>query len=284
MNKRVEQYVEGLFVPYSSSWNERTFVSLVYAWFVFFAFWNWHSVWLIWGEDSVCIRYGAGDSRLNNLVYALMYNLSWFKPVFIFHLVVSFFSIFHFRWVFLFRGLAWLSALWIYYAGINAMNAGYVFMMLLMFFCIPFSSKAAKPFWAFLSRLSLLAAGIQVGLIYFYTSMYKLTSWQWLSGEAIYQTFVSDWFSNETIRGVAHVMPYFISVIFAYIIMLFQFTFPIIINWKRTRKFAVILGVSIHLYIGIFMHMWDFALAMMVPYTLFTHRDDRRSRMTLRED
>jgi hypothetical protein len=210
--------------------------------------------------------------------------LSWFKPVFIFHLVVSFFSIFHFRWVFLFRGLAWLSALWIYYAGINAMNAGYVYMMLLMFFCIPYSSKAAKPFWAFVSRLSLLAAGIQVGLIYFYTALYKLTSWQWLSGEAIYQTFVSDWFSNETIRGVAHVMPYFISVIFAYIIMLFQFTFPIIINWTKTRKYAVILGISIHLYIGIFMHMWDFALAMMVPYTLFTHRDDRRSRMTSHSD
>jgi hypothetical protein len=56
--------------------------------------------------------------------------------------------------------------------------------------------------------------------------------------------------------------------------MLFQFTFPIIINWKTTRKYAVIIGVSIHLYIGIFMHMWDFALAMMVPYTLFANRDD----------
>jgi hypothetical protein len=242
---------------------------LVYAWFLFFAFWNWHSVWLIWGEDSVCIRYGADDTRLNNLVYALMYNLKWFKPVFIVHLVVSFFSIFHFRGVFFFRAAAWLSALWIYYAGINAMNAGYVYMMLLMFFCIPYSSKSNKPFWSFLSRLSLLAAGIQVGLIYFYTSIYKLTSWQWLSGEAIYQTFASDWFSNETIRDVVQVMPYFISVIFAYVIMLFQFTFPIIINWKKTRKFAVILGVSIHLYIGIFMHMWDFAVAMMVPYVLF---------------
>jgi len=269
MNARIDKYVEGLFVPYSSSWNERTFVSLVYAWFVFFAFWNWHSVWLIWGEDSVCIRYGAGDTRLNNLVYALMYNLKWFKPVFIVHLVVSFFSIFHFRGVFFFRAAAWHSALWIYYAGINAMNAGYVFMMLLMFFCIPYSSKAIKPFWSFLSRLSLLGAGIQVGLIYFYTALYKLTSWQWLSGEAIYQTFVSDWFSNETIRGIAHVMPYFISVIVAYIIMLFQLTFPIIINWKKTRKYAVIVGISIHLYIGIFMHMWDFALAMMVPYVLF---------------
>jgi hypothetical protein len=276
MNARIDKYVEGLFVPYSSSWNERTFVSLVYAWFVFFAFWNWHSVWLIWGEDSVCIRYGAGDTRLNNLVYALMYNLKWFKPVFIVHLVVSFFSIFHFRGVFFFRAVAWLSALWIYYAGINAMNAGYVFMMLLMFFCIPYSSKAAKPFWAFLSRLSLLGAGIQVGLIYFYTSIYKITSWQWLSGEAIYQTFVSDWFSNETIRGITQVTPYFISVIFAYIIMLFQLTFPIIINWKKTRKFAVILGVSIHLYIGIFMHMWDFALAMMVPYVLFFRKSETK--------
>jgi hypothetical protein len=143
-----------------------------------------------------------------------------------------------------------------------------------MFFCIPYSSKAIKPFWSFLSRLSLLGAGIQVGLIYFYTALYKLTSWQWLSGEAIYQTFVSDWFSNETIRGIAHVMPYFISVIVAYIIMLFQLTFPIIINWKKTRKFAVILGVSIHLYIGIFMHMWDFALAMMVPYVLFFRKSE----------
>ena len=149
------------------------------------------------------------------------------------------------------------------------MNAGYVYMMLLMFYSIAYSANATKPFWAFLSRLSLLAAGIQVGLIYFYTALYKLTSWQWLTGEAIYQTLVSDWFSNETIRGVAQVMPYFISVIFAYVIMLFQFTFPLIINWKKTRKFAVILGVSIHLYIGIFMHMWDFALAMMVPYVLF---------------
>lgn len=269
MKARIDKYVEGLFVPYSSSWNERTFVSLVYAWFVFFAFWNWHSVWLIWGEDSVLIRYGADDSRLNNLVYALMYNLNWFKPVFIVHLVVSFFSIFHFRGVFFFRAAAWLSALWIYYAGINAMNAGYVFMMLLMFYCIPYSSKSARPFLSFLSRLSLLAAGIQVGLIYFYTSIYKLTSWQWLSGEAIYLTFVSDWFSNDVMKNFALNGPYFISVVVAYIIMLFQLSFPVIINWKKTRKYAIIVGISIHLYIGIFMHMWDFAVAMMVPYVLF---------------
>ena len=100
MKKRIEEYIEGLFLPYFGRKNERLFVSLVYAWFVFFFFWNWHSVWLIWGEDSVCIRYGAEDSRLNNLVYALMYNLSWFKPVLIVHLVVSFISIFHFRGVF----------------------------------------------------------------------------------------------------------------------------------------------------------------------------------------
>ena len=102
MKKRIDNYIDGLFVPYSSSWNERAYVSLVFAWFVFFAIWNWHSVWLIWGEDSVCSRYGADDTRLNNLVYALRYKLNWFKPVFIVHLVVSFFSIFHFRWVFLF--------------------------------------------------------------------------------------------------------------------------------------------------------------------------------------
>jgi hypothetical protein len=279
MKARIDKYVEGLFVPYSSSWNERTFVSLVYAWFVFFAFWNWHSVWLIWGEDSVLIRYGADDSRLNNLVYALMYHLNWFKPVFIFHLVVSFFSIFHFRGVFFFRAASWLSALWIYYAGINAMNAGYVFMMLLMFYCIPYSSKSARPFLSFLSRLSLLAAGIQVGLIYFYTSIYKLTSWQWLSGEAIYQTFVSDWFSNSVIKNFALNGPYFISVVVAYIIMLFQLSFPVIINWKKTRKYAIIVGISIHLYIGIFMQMWDFAVAMMIPYTLFlnSNSDPRES-------
>jgi hypothetical protein len=198
-----------------------------------------------------------------------MYNLKWFKPVFIVHLVVSFLSIFHFRGVFFFRGAAWLSALWIYYAGIHAMNAGYVFMMLLMFYCIPYSSKSTRPFWSFLSRLSLLAAGIQVGLIYFYTSLYKITSWEWLSGEAIYKTFVSDWFSNDVMKNLALNGPYFISVAVAYIIMLFQFSFPLIINWKKTRKYAVIVGVSIHLYIGIFMHMWDFAVAMMVPYVLF---------------
>ena len=274
MKARIDKYVEGLFVPYSSSWNERTFVSLVYAWFVFFACWNWHSIWLIWGEDSVCIRYGAEDSRLNNLVYALIYNLSWFKPVFIIHLIVSFSSIFHFKGVSIFRGLAWISALWIYYAGKFALNSCTPYMMLLMFYCIPYSAKTVKPFLSFLSRLSLLAVGIQVGLIYFYTSLYKLTSLQWLKGEAIYQTLISDWFSNETIRGITLASPYFFSVIIAYIIMLFQLTFPIIINWKKTRKYAVIVGISIHLYIGIFMHMWDFALAMMIPYVLFTLRDD----------
>jgi hypothetical protein len=152
------------------------------------------------------------------------------------------------------------------------MNAGYVYMMLLMFYSTPYSAKAIKPFWAFLSRLSLLAASIQVGLIYFYTALYKLTSWQWLKGEAIYQTFVSDWFSNDVMKNFALNGPYFISVVVAYIIMLFQFSFPIIINWKKTRKYAVVVGVSIHLYIDIFMHMWDFALAMMVPYVLFFRR------------
>jgi hypothetical protein len=269
MRERLDKYVEGLFAPYYSAWNERSFVSLIYAWFVFYAFWNWHSIWLIWGTESVCIRFSANDTQINNLVYALMYHLNWFKPVFIIHIVVSLFSIFHFRGVFIFRLLAWLSALWIYYAGIDSTNAGYVYMTLLMFFCIPYTSKSSNPFWSFIARLALFAARIQVGLIYFYASLYKLTSEQWWNGEVIYQTVANDWFSVEILQNLMLESPPFVALFISYFVMFFQFSFPLTINWKKTRKYAIMIGVSIHLYIGIFMHMLDFALAMMIPYVLF---------------
>lgn len=257
------------FEPFEASWNQRLFVRAVYAWFIVFHLIYFPSLSSIWGESSALIRYSAPDSWINNLVYILMYDLSLYRYAVAIHLSAAVISLFHFRGAFFFRITVWLTGLLLFFSGVPALNSGFLFMLLLAFYTSVFTAKTDSPWLSFLSRMSLRTVIIQTYLVYVFSALYKVTSMQWLSGEALYYSLTNERFSWPFVAWFIEQIPLVLVVIFAYFLMAFQLFFPVWVNWKLTRKQAIWIGVSLHLFIGLFLFIWDFALAMMVPYLLF---------------
>ena len=262
------QWILKQFAPFEATWNERLFVRAVYAWFLVFQLIYFPSLSSIWGESSALIRYSAPNTWINNHVYILMYDLSLYRYAIALHVTAAFFSLFHFRGVFFFRLTVWITGVLLYFSGMPALNSGYLFMLLLAFYASVFTAKTDSPWLSFLSRMSLRTVVMQTYLVYVFSALYKVTSMQWLSGEALYYSLTNDRFSWPFVAWFIEQIPLVFVVIFAYFLMVFQLFFPLWVNWKLTRKQAIWIGISLHLFIGLFLFIWDFALAMMIPYLL----------------
>ncbi|MFM7769892.1 MAG: hypothetical protein ACKO8Q_04980 [Bacteroidota bacterium] len=264
MNKYIHNLFSEHFVGSTTKW----FVRFVYGWFVLFFILYASDISAIWGTNSALIRYSAADTPVNNFVYILMYQLHWFWIVAALHLIAAILSFMNFWQTSLFRIIVWVTGVLLYFSGIPAMNSGYLFMLLLAFYCIPFVSRPKMELHFFLNRIVLFTCKLQLYLVYVFSAIFKVTSKQWLSGEALYYTFTSDRFSPEWIKKLSFYSPFWVIIILAYFIMVFQLFFPIWSIWNKTRKWAIYIGVLMHIYIGLVMGLWDFALAMLIPYLL----------------
>lgn len=180
------------------------------------------------------------------------------------------------------RFVVWITGVLLYFSAIPAMNSGYLFMLLLAFYVIPFQLKPKKELDYFINRVVLFTCVLQLYFVYVFSALFKVTSVQWLSGDALYYTFLNDRYSPTFLKSMVYYMPFGIIVFLAYFIMIFQLFFPLWSQWKRTRKAALWIGVLMHLWIAFVMHLWDFAFAMLIPYYLFVRTEDRNTEEDLR--
>jgi hypothetical protein len=273
----MKNWILSLFSEQHVSSSIRTFIRCVYAWFGCFFIFYFSDLSTIWGTDSALIRYSAPDTPTNNFVYVLMYQLHWFWPIASLHLLSIVMVVFQIWKQPVFRFLVWITGVLLYFSAIPAMNSGYLFMLLLAFYLIPFQLKPKKELDYFMNRMVVFTCMLQLYFVYVFSALFKITSKQWLSGEALYYTFLNDRFSPTFLKSIAYYMPFGIIIFLAYFIMIFQLFFPLWSQWKRTRKAALWIGVMMHLWIAFVMHLWDFAFAMILPYYLFSRTEDQKT-------
>lgn len=249
----------------------RLFTILLYLWFPLNVIMLYDVKDLLWGVDNVFYRHGHADGFIENFFYQLVYDATRFKMIFYTHLVASLLSIFQTRWSLIPRLITWCTAWLLFYAAIEAFNSGMMIMISLAFFASVIDTRAQHPFRILLTNLARYACIIQLSLVYFVAAIYKLSGDQWLAGDAFYYTvhithFASDFWTSETMLN-----NHWLLTGLTWAGLLYQLIFPVMIWIKRGRTAFLIAGIFFHLFIGTFLHLWDFALAMIFCYALFMH-------------
>lgn len=108
---------------------------------------------------------------------------------------------------------------------------------------------------------------VQISAIYAYTGWEKLKGASWWDGTALWSVLANPQMTTMDFSFLRH-FPWIIPVI-GYVTIMFEIYFPAMVAWPRTRYLCLLLGVSFHLGIGVFMGLMPFATVMMSTYFLF---------------
>jgi hypothetical protein len=228
---------------------------------------------MMWDTQNVFFRQGHTDTLIENFIYHLIYAPSVFKYVFAIHLISSFLGMFDFRWSVFPRLAVWVTSLMLYFAAAEAFNSGMMIMMLLAFYASVMYIRSENPYRIVLTNLASLACVIQIGLVYFTASMYKLGGTQWPEGTALYYALHIDRFSSDFWIGSSLIRSAAAMKLLTWAALAYQVFFPLMLFVKRGRHLYLLAGVGFHLFIGLFMHLWDFALAMIFCYAILISDD-----------
>lgn len=266
---KVWTWIDGLSSPYAYKSGLRLFTALVYLWFVISAFLVWDIRELIWGPKSVLLRFGMQSELSVTYAYSLMFSPGLFPYIFYPHVIAAVLSIFEFRWVFIPRIITWITGILLVFAGFNAFNAGFMFMLLLAFYCIPINTSRNTPIQNTINHLGAYAAMIQIALGYGFSALYKLSGEMWPSGEAVYYALELRRFSTDWVTHLGITKQYWLMHLFTWIALGYQMLFPIAVWFSKSRKILIWIGVAMHVTIAVVMHLWDFSLAMLFSYAVF---------------
>jgi hypothetical protein len=128
-------------------------------------------------------------------------------------------------------------------------------------------SLDAAPPLRLLSIAPLRLMRFQLALIYLSAGLYKIDSVIWRNGSAVYYVLNS----NVHQRVGYFVPPEFevVTTLATYLTLLWELGFTILILFKSTRRWALMLGVGIHLGMFTFMEVGPFHLVMLASYVAF---------------
>lgn len=255
--------------PYSNEGALRLFSRLVYGWLLLFALSLWSERQLLWGNESVLLRSGQGEGFLFNMAYLLVYKPSWFGYVYYPHILFAVFSIVENRCSFIFRLLTWITGLLLYYSAYSVFNSSYLLMLLMALYMAFVNTNRHTEFQMILNRVAAYTAMAQVMLVYLVSGISKCAGEMWQKGEALYYTLRIERFSWPVIIDSTFVQNITLMKSLNFFILLFQLCFPILILTNRFKRAILVIGIAMHILIGMIMHLWDFATAMLLCYVLF---------------
>lgn len=221
----------------------------------------------IWGENQLVNFPFSVSSFLNILnIPFLSKNFYWFILLYLVALLVGIFKpnrIIHF--------IIWYLYINLYYNAAAVQNGGNnLVALVLMYLAVNNSeSKFAKsPLDILLNNLSVIAARIQIAMMYAVAGIYKLTGETWTNGTALMYIFNNPEYSLPYFSGWMGRQLWLIYLI-TYATLAFQILFPILIWLLPVRKYILWIGSIFHIAIALFMGIPDFGIIMLIMYILF---------------
>lgn len=123
-----------------------------------------------------------------------------------------------------------------------------------------------------LSHIALRLMQLQVCVVYAYSGLEKMKGTSWWSGAAIWDTLSIGNMQRFDLSFVVHV-PVLLAAM-AYVVLLFEIYFPVLIWQKRFRLPLLAFGTFLHIGIYIFINLPTFGFMMMALYLLFLKKEE----------
>ena len=238
-------------------------------------FWVWHAD-DYWGTRRLLLPY-------YNTSYPIFFPFNLLEVITADWLWKGFlFSIFPLCCLAFFRPLNWYLWAAIYWVHANLFhgtaalqNAGSNTLLMAMLLCLlmvplPFFAKSGPWFWLrnSLSHLGFAMIIFQVLLLYLVASIAKLGGVKWLDGSAFYYVLMNDIYSHPWFRAVFSQNDFVVRFV-SWFTLVFQFLFPVLVWFRKTKLAFLFTGVVFHLMIIVVMGIEDFGLIMLVLYIPF---------------
>lgn len=272
MRAHIQRWMMSCYVARNSR-SRQLFLCAVYLWFLMQALWLTPIQDLLWGGQNIFYRHGFDDGILQNVIYRLVYDPTLFPWIWWTHVIACIASCVPRVWAAIPRILVWLTGWMLYYAAYRVFNSGMLLMLLLACYGI-FMHPNSRNTWLILTTN--LFAGLsmfQIVWVYFSSAIYKWLGTQWVSGSAIYYALNIDRFNDYSLDwSIGWICV--CTMVITWLVLLFQTLFPVLIWVKSWKKTMLWFGVLLHIGVGVFLHLWDFALAMLAAYTLFLNDED----------
>ena len=163
----------------------------------------------------------------------------------------------------------------LYHKTIPIQNAGFNLLVMVLFMLIFMDENAnniKSSFWKTVNitvtNFAVWAARFQVIILYAAASYFKFTGGSWLNGTAFYYVLFNDTYSHPWFKELLISNSFFIHFI-SWFALSFQLLFPVLIWFKKTKIYMIVLGVFFHLMIILIMGITDFGIIMIIMYLLF---------------
>lgn len=118
---------------------------------------------------------------------------------------------------------------------------------------------------SFISQLAVWSIILHLFLIYLNNAYFKILDKDWQQGIAVFYSFSqyhgfqdSSWYSILSHKSIANFINYFIIIQ--------QLTFVPLVLWKKSRNWAIILSVLIHIIMMFQFGLWKFELIVILLY------------------
>lgn len=108
---------------------------------------------------------------------------------------------------------------------------------------------------------------VQISVIYAYTGWEKLKGASWWDGTALWSVMANPQMTTmdfSFLRAIPWIIP-----IIAYLTIIFEIYFPVMVMWQKVRPWWLFMGLMFHIGIGVFMGLGPFAATMLSTYFLF---------------
>lgn len=230
----------------------------------------------LWGPEAYNIRISPGDDLLFNVMNILSRpRINNYYIYFIYGQLAC--------CILLLSGLMrrtaaislYLITANLYYSARLAQNAGDNVVLLMLFYMIfmneypeQIKNNISRTIGIATTNFAFLAAQIQVCILYLVSAVYKLNGPHWTDGSALYYILnIDDYSSNWIQHHIAN--RDWITIPATYLIMAFQFTFPLTVWIKKLKPFTLTLGIVFHLLVIFIIGLTDFGIIMIIMYLLF---------------
>jgi hypothetical protein len=167
--------------------------------------------------------------------------------------------------------LLWISIVNIINNTYCASSAGDKLFENLLFFCIFLADGNSKgtPFLNSLDMAfhnsGLIALRFQVCLVYLFAAIAKLPNEDWMDGNAVNMTLaVHDYSLPIAYEGYGT-----IGKVLNYLVIWYQFLFPVLVWIRPIKKWYLLVGILQHLFIAFVLGLPSFGLIMIVAYAIF---------------
>lgn len=221
----------------------------------------------IWGENQLVNFPGAVSSFLNILsIPFLSKNFYWILALYLVALLFGIFKpnrIIHF--------IIWYLYINLYYNAAAVQNGGNNLVALVLLYLTVNNSESKlqkSPLDILLNNFSVIAARIQIAMMYAVAGIYKLTGDTWINGTALLYVFNNPEYSLPYFSGWMGQQFWLIDMV-TNTTLLFQLLFPIAVWFLSVRKYVLWIGSLFHITIALYMGIFDFGIIMLIMYILF---------------